>query len=444
MPTDGRAEALEGRQPMAVSLNAAGELPAELRDLRLEVRAFLQAEIASGAIRAEADAWMSGIDIGFSKRLAARGWVGMTIPVQYGGRGRSAFERYVVTEAALVKDLGTQFEGDVVVAISRHVGPDDENLGHLLSRATLHVPAFTLRGGSTEVLRGIVAKGLTSPGGATPVPPGGVSASGRQGIVSALAEAVSGVLGKDQDDWTTLAELGFTSLTVPEELGGSGGDLRDAAVVVAEAARQGSRLPLAEALFLAGEHRDTAVLADVTPARLMPLPVVAAPPGGWVHQAELLGAAARAVEIGGAARAVLDLTVTHTRDRVQFGKPLNRLQAVQQLLARLAVDVTTVTVAADASVQALASGSPAAEILVAAAKAEASALAVEIAKAGHQLHGAIGFTEEHRLGGYTKRLWSWRQELGNELYWQRRITGLIDGASGDLWPLITSTEGFTA
>jgi acyl-CoA dehydrogenase len=331
-----------------------------------------------------------------------------------------------------------------------------------------------------------------------------------------LAEAVSGVLGKDPNDWATLARLGFTSLTMPEELGGSGGDLNDAAVVVAEGARHASPLPLAEALFLAcpllaaaglelpagiltaspelgtdlsgsrlagtlrrltsvrsadylvmlagspggpavavasaraagltvkpgenlaGEQRDTATLAGVLPEQAACLPE-----GDWPRRAELLGAAARAVQIGGAASAILDLAVTHTRDRVQFGKPLNRLQAVQQLLARLAADTTTVTVAADAAVRALASGSPGAEILVAAAKAVASALAVDIARAGHQLHGAIGYTQEHRLGAYTKRLWSWRQEFGNELYWQRRMASLIDGASGDVWPLITSTEGLT-
>src|SRR6202008_790408 len=52
--------------------------------------------------------------------------------------------------------------------------------------------------------------------------------------------------------WRDLAALGFTGLTVPEYLGGSGGDLRDAAVVVAEAARFGAAVPFAEALCLAG------------------------------------------------------------------------------------------------------------------------------------------------------------------------------------------------
>lgn len=330
-----------------------------------------------------------------------------------------------------------------------------------------------------------------------------------------LADAVSDLLAsrKPGDAWADLAELGFTSLTVPAELGGSGGDLRDAAVVVAEAARHGVALPVAEATFLAGpllaaagielpegmltsglgsltsangkiagtlhnvpflrasrhlitlaatgeghavalvtvtapglavepgtnlagEDRDTAVFTEVTPERLVQLP-----PGSWPRHAELLGAAARAVAIGGAARAVLDLSVTHASQRVQFGRPLAKFQAVQQLLAALAADTTTVTVAADAASWALSRSSPDAGLLVAAAKAEASRLATAIAAAGHQVHGAIGYTAEHQLGTFTKRLWSWRQEYGNELYWHRQIAGLVRSAGGELWPLITGGSG---
>lgn len=350
-----------------------------------------------------------------------------------------------------------------------------------------------------------------------------------------LAEAVAGVLSTARQPWAELAALGFTGLTVPEHLGGSGGDLADAATVVAEAARHAVSLPLAEATLLAGpllaaagvalpagvitaatgtltgtdpgvldgvcahvplpptaanppaahgappapptpvtlvalctlaarphvaviastapgvwitsaanlagEPRATVTLAGVRPEPLAPLP-----DGDWPRAIALLAAAARAVQIGGAARAALDLAVTHASQRVQFGRPLSRFQAVQQLLAKLAADVATVTVAADAAIQALAAEplptiSRGTELLVAAAKAEASQLAVPIAAAAHQVHGAIGYTAEHPLGHFTKRLWSWRGEYGNELHWHRRIAELIDTASGQLWPLVTNTEG---
>ena len=77
------------------------ELPGHLAALRAEVRTFMDAERASGAWTPRADVWLSGWDEGFSRRLAERGWLGMTIPVEYGGHGRGALERYVVTEELL-------------------------------------------------------------------------------------------------------------------------------------------------------------------------------------------------------------------------------------------------------------------------------------------------------------------------------------------------------
>jgi len=83
------------------SLSAVGDLPPVLADLRHEVRTFLQDELDRGAFTPEADAWLSGIDRAFSRRLAGRGWVGMTIPTEYGGPGRSELERFVVSEELL-------------------------------------------------------------------------------------------------------------------------------------------------------------------------------------------------------------------------------------------------------------------------------------------------------------------------------------------------------
>jgi alkylation response protein AidB-like acyl-CoA dehydrogenase len=67
--------------------------------------------------------------------------------------------------AALVKDVGTTFEGDVIEEIRRVVdvtpsldSPDP--LSRALAEAQLHAPGYTLRGGTNEILRGIVARGL--------------------------------------------------------------------------------------------------------------------------------------------------------------------------------------------------------------------------------------------------------------------------------------------
>jgi alkylation response protein AidB-like acyl-CoA dehydrogenase len=81
--------------PPLVSLGAASDA------LRTDVRAFLADQRASGGYVPRVDSWISGWDPGFSRRLAERGWLGMTIPTEYGGHGRSHLERYVVTEELL-------------------------------------------------------------------------------------------------------------------------------------------------------------------------------------------------------------------------------------------------------------------------------------------------------------------------------------------------------
>jgi acyl-CoA dehydrogenase len=76
-------------------------LPARTAGLRADVRRFLADEQAAGLWTARADSWLSGWDERFSAELGRHGWLGMTIPTEYGGRGASALDRYVVTEELL-------------------------------------------------------------------------------------------------------------------------------------------------------------------------------------------------------------------------------------------------------------------------------------------------------------------------------------------------------
>jgi hypothetical protein len=66
--------------------------------------------------------------------------------------------------AAMVKDLGTVFESDVVETVRAfvHIEPDvnGDQFDRLVANAVLHTPAFTLRGGTNEVLRSVVAKAV--------------------------------------------------------------------------------------------------------------------------------------------------------------------------------------------------------------------------------------------------------------------------------------------
>lgn len=75
-------------------------MPAGTAELRREVREFLGVELAGATPLQRARSWM-GFDAEFSRKLGARGWIGMVWPKQYGGHERSALERYVVLEELL-------------------------------------------------------------------------------------------------------------------------------------------------------------------------------------------------------------------------------------------------------------------------------------------------------------------------------------------------------
>ncbi len=65
---------------------------------------------------------------------------------------------------------------------------------------------------------------------------------------------------------------------------------------------------------------------------------------------------------------------------------------------------------------------------MAVAKARVGEAAGKVAEVCHQVHGAMGFTQEHPLHFATRRLWSWRDEFGHETFWQERIGRLVCSA----------------
>ncbi|MFF4602490.1 acyl-CoA dehydrogenase family protein [Streptomyces sp. NPDC001339] len=156
-----------------------------------------------------------------------------------------------------------------------------------------------------------------------------------------------------------------------------------------------------------------------------------------LDEARLRAALARSALIAGAAERCVDLTVTHTTARTQFGRPLSRFQAVKQEEARLIEEAALVRAAVQAAAVPLDTGGTAAYFAVAAAKTQASASATEITRIAHQLHGAIGITRLNPLHLATTRLWSWRDEDGDETYWAHRLARPLTATT--LWPTLTTT-----
>ena len=145
----------------------------------------------------------------------------------------------------------------------------------------------------------------------------------------------------------------------------------------------------------------------------------------------------RSAQMAGALQSVLETSVQYARERVQFGRPIGRFQAIQQNLAVLAGQAAAATAAAEAAIEAAAQGLD--SFAIAAAKIRAGEAAGIGAAIAHQVHGAIGFTQEHRLHYATRRLWSWRDEFGNEAWWARRLGGEVAAAGADrLWQGITA------
>ena len=182
---------------------------------------------------------------------------------------------------------------------------------------------------------------------------------------------------------------------------------------------------------LAGEPRDDIVLELELDTRS----VVGASRNGDAADAYRLGALFRAAQMAGALEEALQLAVTYAGDRVQFGRPIGKFQAIQQQLALAAEQVAAAGVAVTSAVAA--AGAADLAFAAGAAKLRVGEAAGKVADIVHQVHGAIGFTHEHRLHQLTRRLWSWRDEFGTESAWALELGRLAasQGADG-IWPFL--------
>lgn len=267
----------------------------------------------------------------------------------------------------------------------------------------------------------------------------------------AVRKAAASERGYDETLWKMLCEqVGAAALVIPEELGGAGGELADAAVVLEELGRGLVPTPLlgttlAELAVLSVDEPDAELLerlaegtsigtvvfdpgyvlngnvADVvvavdgdtltrwtsftaTPAVSMditrPLATVeaieAAPIGADPGLADLAAILVAAEQIGAASKC-LDLTVQYTKDRVQFGRPIGSFQALKHRMADLYVAVQSAKAVVDEAV-----ADPTATS-AALARLAASEAFSKVAAEAVQMHGGIAITWESDIQLYFKR-----------------------------------------
>lgn len=389
--------------------------------------------------------------------------------------------RDAAVSAALVKDLGTRFEQDSVEIaaelLDRYDDPDRPRLQAMLDTARVHAPLFTLRGGTNEVLRGIVAKNWTKQ----------VAAEQHSDEYAELRE-LAGQIGKtaapartlpltfDDALWRTAESSGLTRLSSDADAGPAA-----AAVVLGTLARHAAAVPIAEtdllatwlataaglvvpesgpltvaveqvatwphcgpvlatrrgpdALYvalvdsptlidygynLAGEPR-AVVEFDAAAADVVQLPLTVA------DELTIRGAWCRCVQIVGAFDAAAELTVAHTETRVQFGRPLGAFQAVQHSLATMLGEIERARAATTLAVTAAAQygfADARTGYATTVAKVAVGRAVAPVTTIAHQLHGAIGTTAEHPLWRATMRARSWADEFGGTSWHARRLATL--------------------
>lgn len=307
--------------------------------------------------------------------------------------------------------------------------------------------------------------------------------------------------------WDEAERLGYVTATLPIELGGGGGSLEDGAEIARAAGHVLYGAPVAQAAMLLGpllgaagwkigEGVATAVVDPCGSRASLPVDFGAAATSVYVvshsggvsrlaevglaaadvgrgggraadpshvaridpdtapalREAELaepheywlaLAALAAAVQIDGAVKALVDRTVHYLGTRTQFGRPLMEFQALQHRIAELATLSELLTHAVDEAVRrwSVADGGRVRAAVV--AKIEAGQIGLLAAAEAHQLHGAIGYTQEAGLGEFSKLIWSQDGRAGSRDWWSAWL-GDHDRRT-DLWsesaPLGASSEG---
>ena len=187
--------------------------------------------------------------------------------------------------------------------------------------------------------------------------------------------------------------------------------------------------PLSRNANQAGEPRDT---LDLSKAGIIDQKSLQ----GADRQVLLEGALLRSVQISGALERTLGHCLTWVNERVQFGKPIARFQAIQHAMAIMASEVAAARTAVDMAVEASEQHADWASVAI--AKSRSGEAAGKVAAAAHAAFGAMGFTREHQLHYSTRRLWAWRDDFGSEVVWQAELGRHFAALGGEnLWRELT-------
>jgi alkylation response protein AidB-like acyl-CoA dehydrogenase len=120
----------------------------------------------------------------------------------------------------------------------------------------------------------------------------------------------------------------------------------------------------------------------------------------------------KCAEVSGACQAVLDMSNTYAKERLQFGKPIGSFQVIQHKLVDMFIDVEGLQYLVYQAAWLLSTGAPC-DLQIAAAKARANEVYRGVTLSGIKIHGAIGFTMDHDIGLYYRRVLGAESFLGD-------------------------------
>ena len=322
------------------------------------------------------------------QKMAELGWLGLSIPEQYGGQGMSFFDLAILLEEMGRFLVPGPFFSTVVLssAIITEFGSDSQKSeilpkianGDLISTIALTEPSATYESNGIQ---------LTATKEGSNFVLNGTKLFVNDAQIADIILVVARTDAKGDES------NGFTVFVVDKNTAG---------------------MTITPLDTIASDKQGEVTFETVT---LSEDNVLGETGKGWDIAKRVidLGSSAKCIEMLGGADRVLEMTVEYVKDRTQFGRPIGSFQAIQHHCANMATDVEGCRYVAYHAVWRISEGLEA-QKEVSIAKAWVSDAYRRVCAIGHQSHGAIGFTKEYDLQLYTRRAKAQELAFGDSSY----------------------------
>lgn len=363
--------------------------------LKNVARDFLEKECPESLVRQ-----MEEDDKGYSpelwQKMAEQGWMGLTIPDQYGGAGLTLCELVVLLEEFGRALVPGPFISTVVLGAVPIMEAGSE----------VQKKDFLPRIASGQI---IMTMALTEPS------------------AKWSADGITLAAKKEVTDYV----LNGTKLFVPDA------HVSDYMIVVARTGGKGesgitllivdSKSPGIKYEVLKTIAADKQCEVTFENVKVPAANLLGKEGKGWaiVDKTSKVATVAACAYLVGLSQMDFDVTLNYAKERVQFGRPIGSFQAIQHKLADAVIDVDGSRFITYKAAWSLAEGEPDADLMISMAKAWASDASRRVVAHGQQIHGGIGFTKEYKIQLYFRRQ-KWMELMwGDADYHREKVAQLM-------------------